>query len=81
MSERFTYSYNGTEYQVDNAAYTDRERDDVYFEVKRCPKCRGINAPNADNCHQCSNALSEDSICIASRVKRTGLGLWIGTVI
>ena len=79
MSERFTFSCNGAEYHIDNTAYMDGTCEGVFFEVKRCPKCRKINAPSANNCHQCSNPLSEDSLCIASRFKRTGLGLWIGS--
>ena len=79
MSIQYSFIYNGAEYQIDNSAYLDETCEGVFFEVKKCPKCTKINSRSVHNCYKCGEPLAEDTICIASRVKRTGLGLWIGS--
>ena len=79
MSLTYSFDVNGRSYTIDNTAYNDGRATDVFFEVRKCPKCRRINSPNARKCNKCDSELGDDSIFIGTRIKRTGLGLWIGS--
>ena len=79
MTDRFSFSFNGHGYDVDNTAYPDAHRKGVYFEVKKCSKCRHINHVGSKTCEKCNSLLPADSVCIASHVKRSGRGVLIGT--
>ncbi len=80
MYSKYTFIVNGTEYQIDNTAFMDKKREDIYFETRQCPKCKKYNSFDAVKCDKCGTALSDNNIRIGKRIKRYILGLFIGAV-